>query len=92
MCNPTFDQIRNVTKNLVRRPLKAANLKLRPNKCKLFARRVKYPGHVVSDEGVEANEDMVAAIRDWPTPECKRDVQAFLGTCGYYRKFIPRYS
>ena len=72
--------------------LRAANLKLKPNKCKLFARRVKYLGHVVSDEGVEADEDKVAAIRDWPTPRCKRDVQAFLGTCGYYRRFIPRYS
>ena len=42
--------------------LRAANLKLKPNKCKLFAQRVKYLGHVVSDEGVEADEDKVAAI------------------------------
>ena len=72
--------------------LRAANLKLKPNKCKLFARQVKYLSHVVSDEGVEADEDNVAAINDWPIPRCKRDVQAFLGTCGNYRRFIPRYS
>ena len=72
--------------------LRAANLKLKPEKCKLFARRVKYLGHVVSDEGVEVDEDKIVAIRDWPTPRCKRDVQAFLGTCGYYRRFISKYS
>ena len=42
--------------------LRAANLKLKPNKFKLFARCVKYLGHMVSDEGVEADEDKVAAI------------------------------
>ena len=72
--------------------LRAANLKLKPNKCKLFARREKYLGHVVSEGDVEVDEDKVAAINDWPIPRCKRDVQAFLGTCGNYRRFIPRYS
>ena len=52
----------------------ATNLKLKPEKCKQFARRVKYLGHVVSIEGVEVNEDKIVDIKDWPTPRCKRDV------------------
>ena len=33
-------------------------------------------------------EDKVKAITEWPTPTKVSDVRAFLGTAGYYRKFI----
>ena len=72
--------------------LRVANLRLKLKKCKLFARRVKYLGHVVSDGGMEVDEDKIGAIKDWPTPRCKRGVQAFLGTCGYYRRYVSKYS
>lgn len=52
--------------------LRAANLKL--NICKLFARSVKYLGHVFCDEGVEAGENKVATIREWPMTRGKQDV------------------
>ena len=32
------------------------------------------------------------AVREWPQPHTKKDVRAFLGLTGYYRKFIPAYS
>ena len=47
---------------------------------------------MVSDESVEADKDIVVTINDWLTPRCKRDVQAFLGICRYYRRFISRYA
>jgi len=37
-------------------------------------------------------EDKVEAIREWPKPRSVRDVRAFLGTAGYYRKFIRDFS
>ena len=72
--------------------LRVANLRLKPKKCKLFAHRVKYLEHVVSDEGMEVDDDKIVAIKDWPTPRCKTDVQAFLGTCRYYRRYVSKYS
>ena len=72
--------------------LKAAGLKLKPSKCTLFAKQVNYLGHVVSADGVATDQEKVAAVRNWPVPQHKTDVRAFLGTCGYYRRFIAGFS
>lgn len=72
--------------------LQKAGLKLKPEKCKLFADKVKYLGHVVSSAGVETDDAKLLAVKEWPTPRHKKDVRAFLGTCGYYRKFIHHYA
>ena len=34
----------------------------------------------------------VAGVREWPTPENKMDVQAFLGFVNFYRRFIQDFS
>ena len=58
--------------------LRAANLKLKPKKCRLFARRTDYLGHVISEEGISVSPDKVGAIRDWPAPEDVTDLRSFL--------------
>ena len=69
--------------------LRAANLKLKPAKCELFKTKVKYLGHIVSEEGVATDPEKVSAVRDWPTPGCTSQLRKFLGTVGYYRRFCP---
>jgi len=34
----------------------------------------------------------VAGVREWPTPENKTDVQAFLGFINFYQRFIQDFS
>ncbi|GJF00540.1 hypothetical protein PsYK624_168330 [Phanerochaete sordida] len=34
----------------------------------------------------------VKGVAEWPTPKCKRDVQAFLGFTNFYRRFIKDYG
>lgn len=36
--------------------------------------------------------DKVEVIRSIPGPQTKREIQEFIGTVGYYRSFIPRFS
>lgn len=72
--------------------LQAAGLKLKPSKCDLFTERVNYLGHVITAQGIETAADKIAAVQEWPVPQHKTDVRSFLGTCGYYRRFIKGYS
>ena len=72
--------------------LRAADLKLNPKKCELFRREVVYLGHVVSADGVATDMSEIEAVRTWPIPQNKKELQRFLGLCSYYRKFVPAYS
>jgi hypothetical protein len=63
-----------------------------PDKCEFFQREVSFLGHVISERGISVQQHKVKAINEWPQPRNKRDVRAFLGMSGYYRKFIPCYS
>ena len=72
--------------------LRAADLKLNPKKCELFRREVVYLGHVVSADGVATDMSEIEAVRTWPIPQNKKELQRFLGLCSYYRKFVPAFS
>ena len=72
--------------------LKGAGLKLKPAKCELLQERVKYLGHVLSTEGVSTDPDKVKAIREWVPPKNTKELQAFLGTTGYYQQYLKNYA
>ena len=77
---------------LVLKRFEEAGLKLSAKKCSFFMRRVKYVGHIVSEQGIEPDLDKIAKVRDWPTPSTPEEVRRFLGFVGYYRRFIPNFS
>lgn len=72
--------------------LRQHGLKLKPSKCHILQKEVKYLGHVVSENGVSTDPEKVSAVRDWPVPRTKKDVRSFLGFTGYYRRFIRDYA
>jgi len=72
--------------------LKEKGLKAKPSKCVLFRSPIDFLGHMVSADGIQPQPDKLAAVRDWPTPHCLRDVRAFYGLASYYRKFVKDFA
>jgi dUTPase len=72
--------------------IREAGVRLKPQKCEFLKRRVTFLGHIVSQDGVETEPSKIEAVKEWPRPTSKKDVQSFMGLCGYYRRFIPDFS
>ena len=72
--------------------LRGAGLKLKPGKCELFQSQVRYLGHIVSAKGIATDPEKISAVGDWPPPHNLKQLQAFLGTVGYYRQYIPDFA
>ncbi|XP_066908506.1 uncharacterized protein [Halyomorpha halys] len=61
-------------------------------KCHFAQSEVHYLGHIVSSEGVRPDPKKVDAVVEYPVPRTTKDVKAFLGLAGYYRRFVPGFS
>ena len=53
-------------------------MKLAPEKCSFFTRKVKYVGHVVSEAGVEVDPAKTEKVVNCPKPTNPEDVKRFL--------------
>lgn len=87
----TFSEIINNLRNVFLR-LREARLKVNPKKCNLLDTKVKYLGHVVSEEGITTDPEKISAVKNWPTPKSKKQIRNFLGFCSYYRTFVKGFS
>lgn len=72
--------------------LEKANLKVQLNKSEFLQKEVAFLGHIVNEDGVKPNPDKIEAIKNWPTPKTEKEIKSFLGTLGYYRRFIKDFS
>ena len=72
--------------------IKEAGLKLAPEKCHFLRKEVHYLGHVINATGVTTDPEKIESIQRWALPKCKKEMQAFLGFCNYYRRFIQGYA
>ncbi|KAB0793022.1 hypothetical protein PPYR_12642 [Photinus pyralis] len=68
------------------------NLKIEPDKCEFLRKEVSYLGHIITDEGVKPDPNKVKAVMNYPILKTHKDIKAFLGLAGYYRRFIPKFS
>nr|VZI27627.1 unnamed protein product [Spirometra erinaceieuropaei] len=62
---------------------------LNPSKCVFGVPSLEFLGHLVDSHGIRPLPSKVAAIRGFPPPTSKRQLQRFLGMLNFYRRFLP---
>ena len=87
----TLEHHRKVVRQVLE-VLHTNHLCLKPEKCSFEQTSVEYLGVIVENGTFRMDPAKVAAIRDWVTPTKKKDVQAFIGFCNFYRRFIKDFS
>lgn len=89
--SPTFEQhLADLTKVFI--ALAEANLTLKASKCNFCQKEVKYLGHIITPEGIKPDPALIETVIKFEEPKKVKDVQAFLGLTGYYRRFIHNYA
>ena len=76
----------------VLRQIREHQLYAKLSKCHFHVLSVEFLGFVISGTGISMAADKVAAIRDWPVPNCVKEVQSFLGFISFYRKFVRSFA
>lgn len=69
-------------------------VKLRPEKCELFRKEVRYVGRLVSAEGVRIDPQDLEAVRALTSkiPQTVGDVRKLTGFLEYYRSYVQDFS
>jgi hypothetical protein len=72
--------------------LEEVGLTAKPSKCYLGYSELDYLGHQVGEGMIMPDEDKIQKIRDANRPVTKKEVRAFLGLVGFYRRFVSNYA
>uniref|UniRef100_A0A8C6KLF6 Gypsy retrotransposon integrase-like protein 1 n=1 Tax=Nothobranchius furzeri TaxID=105023 RepID=A0A8C6KLF6_NOTFU len=65
---------------------------VKAEKCEFHASSVKFLGFVLESGRLKTDPEKIQAVRDWPTPTTRKQLQRFLGFANFYRRFIRNYS
>ena len=65
---------------------------MKKSKCSFFSKEIQYLGHILSGTGIWPLPTKTHTIQNMKPPTTPKQVRAFLGLVGYYRKFICKYS
>ena len=77
---------------MVFKKLKLANLSMKKSKYSFFSKEIQYLGHIISASGIRPLPAKTNAIQHMQPPMAPKQVRAFLGLVGYYRKFIKGFA
>ncbi|GFW52279.1 retrovirus-related Pol polyprotein from transposon 17.6 [Trichonephila clavipes] len=67
-------------------------LKANREKCHFASSRVKYLGFWITQKGIEVDPEKVASILYIPPPKNVKEVQSFLQTCSWFRRYIQDFA
>ena len=63
-----------------------------PDKCFFGYKEIKYLGYLLGNNSLQPLKSRVETITNLPLPSTKKALRSFMGTIGYYNRFIPQFS
>src|SRR5882762_9530878 len=87
----TLEEHHHIVRQVLR-ILESNRLFLKPEKCEFKKDKVEYLGLRLQAGQLAMDPVKLKGIVDWPIPKKLKDVRAFLGFTGFYRRFIHNYS
>lgn len=67
-------------------------LLLKPAKCEFLKSEIAFLGHIVTAQGVRTDPKKLEKVAKFPRPTNVKEMRAFLGLAGYYRRFIKGFA
>ena len=65
---------------------------MKKSKCSFFSKEIQYLGHILGATGIRPLPAKTHTIQHMQPPMTPKQVRAFLGLVGYYRKFIKGFA
>lgn len=81
------EHLQNLSEVLSR--LRAAGMRLHPDKCEFMKPSVEYLGHRIDQQGLHPVDSKVEAVVGAPDPKNVDELRSFIGLVTYYAKFLP---
>jgi len=72
--------------------LREKKLYAKGSKCEFARNSVTFLGFTVGEGKVDKEDSKVEEVKNWPIPKTVRDVRAFLGLAGFYRRFVHKFA
>jgi hypothetical protein len=72
--------------------LQENNLFVKPEKCEFHKQEMEYLGLIIKPGEIAMDPVKVKGVMEWPVPKKVKQLQAFLGFCNYYRRFIEGFA
>ena len=72
--------------------LRSAQVSMKLSKCHFFTKEIQYLGYILSTKDIWPLPSKTQAIQNMDPSKMPKQVCAFLGLVGYYRKFIKNFA
>ena len=67
-------------------------LKVQPRKCLFCVQKVKWLGHIITEQGIQPDPDRIQPLLTWSRPQTLEEVRSLHGLLGTMRKFIKNFA